>query len=68
MAQLEVQVSPTVILSVADHRRRILADGGPENRRVLGCLIGTCSEGTVRVTTSFPFHFLKLAGRMAYFI
>lgn len=67
MAQLEVQVSPTVILSVADHRRRILADGGPENRRVLGCLIGTCSEGTVRVTTSFPVPFSEARGQDGVF-
>lgn len=67
MAQLEVQVSPTVILSVADHRRRILADGGPENRRVLGCLIGTCSGKTVRVTTSFPVPFSEARGQEGVF-
>lgn len=63
MAQLEVQVSPTVILSVADHRRRILADGGPENRRVLGCLVGTYSGKTVHVTTSFPVPFSETRGQ-----
>lgn len=67
MAQLEVQVSPTVILSVADHRRRILADGGPENRRVLGCLVGTCSGKTVHVTTSFPVPFSETRGQDSVF-
>ncbi|TNJ29257.1 26S proteasome non-ATPase regulatory subunit 7 [Giardia muris] len=56
-----VYVSPTVILSIADHRRRHQSDGGLG--RVVGCLIGTYEDGIVRVSTSFPIPFAEATGK-----
>lgn len=67
MSQLEVQVSPTVVLSVADHRRRYLSDKDTSNTRVLGCLIGTTTGNTVHVTTSFPIPFSEARGENGMF-
>lgn len=63
---MHISIQPTVLLAIADHKRRVLeekASLGRKNRRVIGILVGTVAEGTIEVSNSYSIPFEEHRGQ-----
>lgn len=66
MTDVEVQLQPTVLFQIADHRRRKLQDDDSNQRRVVGCIVGVREGNRLIINNSFPIPFDENAH--AYYI
>ena len=58
-----IQLQPTVLFQIADHRRRYV-DSDSAKQRVLGCLMGY-ADGKTQISNSFPIPFEE-SGELSY--